>query len=73
MKQISLTHRELIEILELVENLNPPETMRLAAGRVTITTDDSSGIGTVVKATIPIQQGDRWGDFTTTITDESSW
>ena len=70
---ITLTHRELKELLNIVEEMNPPDTMMLAAGRVTITVDNSSGIGSILKATVPVKQGDRWGEWTTTITDESSW
>ena len=70
---ITLTHRELKELLNIVEEMNPPDTMMLASGRVTITVDNSSGIGSILKATVPVKQGDRWGEWTTTITDESSW
>lgn len=70
---LNLTHRELKEILEIVETINPPDTMMLMAGRVTITVDNSSGIGSIVKVTVPVKQGDRWGEWTTNITDESSW
>jgi hypothetical protein len=70
---ITLTHKELLELLNIVEEMNPPDTMMLAAGRVTITVDNSSGIGSILKATVPVKQGDRWGEWTTTISDESSW
>lgn len=70
---VTLTHRELKELLNIVEEMNPPDTMMLAAGRVTITVDNSSGIGSILKATVPVKQGDRWGEWTTTISDESSW
>jgi len=72
-KEIYLSHRELKEILSIVEELNPPDTLLLAAGTVQISVDSSSGIGSLVKATIPIKVGDRYGDWTTTITDESDW
>jgi hypothetical protein len=73
MQQITLHHRELKELLELVETMNPPDTLLLGSGTVSITVDNSSGIGSIVKATIPVKQGERWGDWTTTITNESSW
>lgn len=73
MKEITLHHRELKELLKLVEELNPPDTTLLASGTVKISVDSSSGIGSIVTATIPIKQGDRWGEWTTTITDESTW
>jgi hypothetical protein len=70
---ITLTHKELLELLNIVETMNPPDTMMLAAGTVTITVDNSSGIGSILKATVPVKQGDRWGEWTTIISDESSW
>jgi hypothetical protein len=73
MTEIYLNHRELKEILSIVEELNPPNTMMLQAGTIKISVDSSSRIGNLVKATIPIKVGDRWGEWTTNITDESSW
>jgi hypothetical protein len=73
MNEITLNHRELKQLLEIVEIMNPPNTMMLAAGTIRVSVDNSSGIGSIVKATIPVKQGDRWGEWTTNITDESSW
>ena len=73
MNEIYLSHRELKELIDIVESMNPPDTMMLQAGTVQISVDSSSGIGSLVKATIPVQVGDRWGEWTTTITDESDW
>lgn len=73
MTEIYLNYRELKELLEIVETMNPPDTMLLAAGTVRINIDSSSGIGSIVKATVPIRQGERWGDWTTTITGEEHW
>lgn len=73
MNEIILNHRELKELLEIVETINPPNTMMLMAGRVTVTADNSSGIGSIIKATVPVQQGDHWGEWTTNITDERNW
>ena len=73
MNEITLNHRELKQLLEIVEVMNPPNTMMLAAGTIRVSVDNSSGIGSIVKATIPVKQGDRWGEWTTNITDESSW
>lgn len=70
---ITLTHRELMELLNIVETMNPPDTLQLGAGTVTITMDNSSGIGSILKASVPVMQGDRWGDWITTITDERHW
>jgi hypothetical protein len=58
--------------LDIVETMNPPDSLMLQAGRVKINVE-SSGFGSVLRATIPVKVGNRWGDWTTTITDESSW
>ena len=73
MIELTLSHRELKELLHIVETMNQPDTLMLAAGRVTITVDNSSGIGSILKATVPVAVGERWGDWTTTITNESNW
>jgi hypothetical protein len=73
MNEITLTHRELKELIRIVEELNPPDTLMLGAGTIKVCVDNSSGIGSIVTATVPVKQGDRWGDWTTTLTDESSW
>jgi hypothetical protein len=73
MNEITLHHRELKELLDIVEAMNPPDTLILAAGTIKVSVDNTSGIGSIVSATVPVKCGDRWGDWTTTITDESSW
>jgi len=73
MTEIPLSHNELVELIDIVETMNPPDSMMLQAGRITISLDNSSGIGSILKATVPVRVGDRWGDWTTTISDESSW
>jgi len=73
MNEIRLSHRELIDLLEIVETINPPDSLMLAAGTIKVSLDNSSGIGSILKATIPVKVGDRWGEWTTTITDESYW
>ena len=73
MNEITLTHRELKELLRIVEELNPPDTLMLGSGTIKISVDNTSGIGSIVNATVPVKVGNRWGDWTTTITDESSW
>jgi hypothetical protein len=73
MTEITLSHRELKELLHIVETLNPPDTLMLQAGKVTISLDNSSGIGSILKATVPLSMGDRWGDWTTTISDVDKW
>ena len=73
MNEIRLSHRELIDLLEIVETINPPDSLMLAAGTIKVSLDNSSGIGSILKATVPVKVGDRWGEWTTTITDESYW
>ena len=71
--EITLNHRELKELLEIVETMNPPDTLMLAAGTIRINVEPIGGIGSIIKATVPVKQGERWGDWTTTITDERHW
>jgi hypothetical protein len=73
MNEIRLSHRELVDLLEIVETINPADTLMLAAGTIKVSIDNSSGFGSILKATIPVKIGDRWGEWTTTITDESYW
>ena len=73
MTEIYLTHRELKELLEIVETMNPPDTLGIQAGIVKVGVDSSSGIGSVVTATVPVRSRTRWGDWTTRITDENHW
>jgi hypothetical protein len=73
MMEITLNHRELKELLEIVETMNPPDTLLLASGTIRITVESIGGIGSIVKASVPVQQGERWGDWTTTISDERDW
>ena len=73
MIELTLSHRELKELINIVETMNPPDTLMLMAGRVRITVDNSSGIGSIIKASVPVAVGERWGDWTTTITNESDW
>ena len=72
-QEVDLTIKEIEKILEIVKRLNPEDTMRLEAGRCTIMTDSSSGIGTIVKVRVPVEMGTSYGYFTTIITDESNW
>jgi hypothetical protein len=73
MKEIYLNRRELQKIIDFVDMINPPDTMRLGAGSVKITVDDSSGIGSIVKATTVHEAHGTYGEFTITVSDESSW
>jgi hypothetical protein len=67
-------HRDdLEEILNIVDQLNPSNDTRLAAGMVTITCDNSSGIGSVIEMEVPVDINGLYGTFKKTIVDESNW
>jgi hypothetical protein len=71
--EINLTVDELETIIAIINELNPMNEGKLGAGRATITCDNSSGIGSVVKVSIPMTCGNYYGEFTTVITDEENW
>jgi hypothetical protein len=73
MSEINLTVNELETIIAIINELNPADEARLGAGCATITCDNSSGIGSIVKVSIPITCGNYQGEFITTITDEENW
>lgn len=67
-------HRDDLEaILKIVDELNPADDTRLAAGMVTITEDNSSGIGPVIDIEVPVDINGLYGTFKKTIVDEGSW
>jgi hypothetical protein len=68
MTEIYLNRRELKEIIELLER-----TVEDEAVQVKITSDNSSGIGSVVTATVPVKVNEYHGEFTVTISDENDW
>lgn len=71
--EINLSVDELKTILSIINELNPVNEARLFSGRATITCDNSSGIGSIVKVSTPMTCGNYHGEFTTIITDERSW
>ena len=73
MQTIRLHRDDLEAILKIVDQLNPADSTRLAAGMVTITEDASSGIGSIVEIEVPVDINGMWGTFKKTIVDESSW
>ena len=73
MIELHLNHRELIELLNIVETMNPPDTLQLGSGTVKINVQPVGGLGSILTASVPVKVGERWGDWTTTITDERHW
>lgn len=68
MNEISLHVDNFYKILEFVHKYDQP-----AADQVTITVDSSSGIGSIVKASINVVVNSDLVTITKTIVDESSW
>lgn len=73
MQEMHLHRDDLEKILRFVDEINPADTTRLGAGMVKITCDNSSGIGSIVTATVCAKIGENYGDFTINVVDESSW
>ena len=73
MNQIRLHRDDLAKVLEIVDKLNPADDSKIAAGWVTITEDNSSGIGSILEMEIPVCIDGEYGTFKKTIVDESSW
>jgi hypothetical protein len=66
MNKIILSRQELIDIQKFLEAF--PETPR-----VTIECDDSSGIGTILTASVDVPINNYATTVTVSITDESDW
>lgn len=73
MNEIRLHRDDLETILRLVDQLNPARNDMHSAGYVTITQDNSSGIGSLVWAEIDVELNGISGKFKQQIVDESSW
>jgi hypothetical protein len=73
MNVIKLHVDELEALVALVNELNPADQPKLGAGFVTIRVDNSSGIGSIVTATIPMTCGNYHGEFTTEISGVEKW
>jgi hypothetical protein len=71
--EMNLSIDELETILAIINELNPANPAILGAGHATIMHDNSSGIGAIVKVSVPMKCGNFYGEFTTTITDEENW
>lgn len=68
-------HRDdLVKLIEFIDNVNPPNTMMLSAGMVKVDYDISSGIGPIIRATVPHEyRPNEFGDLTITISGEEKW
>ncbi len=74
MTEIYLHRDDLAKMIEFIDQINPADTLRLQAGTVKITYDNSSGIGAIIKASCPHEYKEgEWGDLEITISDETSW
>lgn len=73
MQSVKLHRDDLETILKIVDQLNPPNDAQLGSGWVTITEDNSSGIGSIVEIEVPVEINGMTGIFKRTIVDESSW
>ena len=72
--ELHLHRDDLVKMIELIDELNPVDTLRLQAGLVKINYDNSSGIGAIITASVPHEYGKgKFGELTVTIADESSW
>ena len=75
MTELYLHRDDLVKMIEFIDKINPVDAhLRLGAGTIKITYDNSSGIGAIIKASCPHEYAPaQWGDLTITIEDESSW
>lgn len=73
MNQITLHRDDLEKILQLVDQLNPDEGLRVNGGYVTIYCGNPSGIGQLIDAEIDVDIAGIFGKFKQRIVDESSW
>ena len=73
MNEIILHRDDLEKILQIVDKMNPAEGDSPAAGMVTITADNSSGIGSIISMKCRVELDGELGWFVKEIVDESSW
>ena len=71
MNKITLHRDDLETILKLVDRLNPDHT--IDGDKVTITADNSSGIGVIIAVEIPIDINGVTGTFNKVIVDSTEW
>lgn len=73
MTKIRIHRDDLVEILELVDQLNPASAPKIGAGYIEICQDCSSGIGSILSAHVPVEIDGHYGTFSKTIIDEDAW
>lgn len=74
MTEIYLHRDDLVKMIQFIDKINPVDTLRLQAGSVKVSYDNSSGIGAIITASCPHEYEDgKFGDLTITISDETSW
>ena len=71
MNKITLHRDDLETILKLVDRLNPDHT--IDGDKVTITADNSSGIGVIIAVEIPIDINGVTGTFNKVIVNSTEW
>ena len=71
MNKITLHRDDLETILKLVDRLNPDHT--IDGDKVTITADNSSGIGVIIAVEIPIDINCVTGTFNKVIVNSTEW
>lgn len=70
---MNLSVDEVEKILKFAKKLNPKNSKDPYSGRVTVTADESSGIGVLVKVSVPYEVEGFKGTFTTDVTDYAEW
>jgi len=75
MNKITLHRDDLETILKMVDQLNPvtEKLNDFTEGVVTITSDSSSGIGSIIAVEIPTDISGISGTFRKVIVDEKNW
>ena len=73
--ELHLHREDLVRMIDFIDRINPVDAhLRLGAGTIKITHDNSSGIGTLITASCPHEYAPaQWGELSITITDESNW
>lgn len=73
MSKITLHRDDLERILEVVDKINPVDSMRLGAGYVTIHQHSKCEIGSKVDVILSTHLDGIPGEFTVSIIDEENW
>jgi hypothetical protein len=71
--QVTLHRDDIVNILNLIDKVNPVSDNTIGSGCVMLHVDQSSGIGAIVTAELPATVNGLKGTFRQKIMDESSW